>query len=246
MTDPEDHNAPALPTDDGLAWLAFAELNAGNERYRTMTMKHPQTYHAEMLRLAGAKQQTPTVCILGCADSRVPPEIVFDQGLGDMFVVRVAGNVADDDAQASLEYAVQQFTPPPSLIVVLGHESCGAVQAAAIASKDASVPQAVKAEFEKHHEHSPISRKLNALAGLIMPAVTATREARPDPVHWASRLDHAVCQNVKAHVAILRDNDIIREKGTFVIGARYAFQTGQVEWLTPLPRSKPKPVSGRI
>jgi len=121
-----------------------------------------------MLGLAIA--QSPEVCILACADSRVSPEIIFDLGLGALFVVRVAGNFADEDNQASLEYAVQHFSPPPALIVVLGHERCGAIQAAAITFDPCSVAPEKVAEFG--HHPAP-SARLVSLVTRLQPAILA-------------------------------------------------------------------------
>lgn len=100
-------------------------LLQGNERYVLGTSVHCNNHFARRAELAG--YQHPFAMVLGCADSRVPPEIVFDQGLGDIFTVRVAGNIADANAIGSFEYAVLHFAP--SVLVVLGHDSCGAVSA---------------------------------------------------------------------------------------------------------------------
>jgi len=105
---------------------ALRELVAGNQRYFVAKVAHPrQTLER---RREVAHGQHPFAAILGCSDSRVPPEILFDQGLGDLFVVRVAGNVVDDVVLGSLEYAVDHLAVP--LVVVLGHGKCGAVTAA--------------------------------------------------------------------------------------------------------------------
>ena len=182
-----------------------------------------------------ATGQTPKCCVLACADSRVPPEIVFDQGVGDLFVVRVAGNFADEDNQASLEYALQHFTPPPAVIVVLGHERCGAVQAAAISFDEASFSPKVVATFK--HQPAP-SDKLTALVTRLKPAIDATREDPPprtDDGH-AARLDTAVRWNVRDTVVTLQNNPVMKgflEDGRLLfIGARYDLDTGEVEWLT--------------
>ncbi len=98
---------------------------AGNNRYLEGNLEHP---HQTLERRGDlASGQEPFACVLSCADSRVPPEIVFDQGLGDLFVLRVAGNIVNDMIMGSLEYAVEHLGA--SLIVVLGHKRCGAVSA---------------------------------------------------------------------------------------------------------------------
>ena len=104
---------------------ALERLMAGNNRYVTAKQTHPDQTPERRIELRAG--QNPFAVILGCADSRVPPEVIFDQGLGDLFVVRVAGNILDDIVLASLEYAVIHLRTP--LIMVLGHSKCGAVGA---------------------------------------------------------------------------------------------------------------------
>ncbi len=115
------------------AWRA---LRQGNERFITGRAEHPSQSAEHRARLAAG--QRPTAMVFGCADSRVPSEIVFDQGLGDVFVVRTAGHVIDSAVLGSIEYAVSVLNVP--LIVVLGHESCGAVSATLAALDDGKVP----------------------------------------------------------------------------------------------------------
>ncbi|GAA1636539.1 carbonic anhydrase [Catellatospora bangladeshensis] len=124
---------PALPPTDSAQHdpphrtsHALARLAAGNRRFRLGAARHPHQQPHRRHQLATG--QHPFVITLGCADSRVAPEIVFDQGLGDVFDNRVAGNIADDLLMASVAYALEHFDPP--LLVVLGHERCGAVTAA--------------------------------------------------------------------------------------------------------------------
>ena len=106
---------------------ALRRLTDGNRRYVAGCMTHPDQSPGRRVALVGG--QRPFAAVLGCADSRVPPEVIFDQGLGNLFVVRVAGNVADDLVTGSLEYAAEHLHVP--LVVVLGHSSCSAVAAAA-------------------------------------------------------------------------------------------------------------------
>ncbi|QEN16298.1 carbonic anhydrase [Mycolicibacterium sp. ELW1] len=115
------------------AWKALKE---GNERFVAGQPQHPSQSIEDRARLAGG--QTPTAVIFGCADSRVAAEIIFDQGLGDMFVVRTAGHVIDSAVLGSIEYAVGVLNVP--LITVLGHDSCGAVKATLSALDDGAVP----------------------------------------------------------------------------------------------------------
>lgn len=119
--------AAAEPAPDGLPPdAAWQRLIAGNLRFRTGRQRHPHEQLAWRESLVDG--QHPFACVLACADSRVPPELVFDHGLGDLFTVRAAGEMLDDAVIGSLEYAVEHLGT--GLIVVLGHESCGAVSAA--------------------------------------------------------------------------------------------------------------------
>jgi carbonic anhydrase len=115
------------------AWKALKE---GNERFVSGQVEHPSQGIEDRARLAHG--QKPTAVVFGCADSRVAAEIIFDQGLGDMFVVRTAGHVADSAVLGSIEYAVTVLDVP--LVVVLGHDNCGAVKATLSALDDGEVP----------------------------------------------------------------------------------------------------------
>ena len=115
------------------AWKALKE---GNERFVAGQPEHPSQSIEHRASLA--EEQKPTAVVFGCADSRVAAEIIFDQGLGDMFVVRTAGHVIDSAVLGSVEYAVTVLNVP--LIVVLGHDSCGAVKATLAALDDGAVP----------------------------------------------------------------------------------------------------------
>jgi carbonic anhydrase len=106
--------------------IALNQLVEGNRRYVNNNRTYPNQSHSNRLFLK--KGQKPHTVILGCSDSRVPPEHVFDQGFGDLFVIRVAGNVIDDIVLGSIEYAVEHLGA--GLVMVLGHSDCGAVQAA--------------------------------------------------------------------------------------------------------------------
>ena len=120
-------------TNPVTAWKALKE---GNDRFVAGKPEHPSQSIAHRASLAEA--QKPTAVVFGCADSRVAAEIIFDQGLGDMFVVRTAGHVIDSAVLGSIEYAVTVLNVP--LIVVLGHDSCGAVKATLSAIDDGAVP----------------------------------------------------------------------------------------------------------
>src|SRR5437764_7941085 len=186
---------------------AISKLKEGNGLYTSGNVQHPgQT--AER-RTEMAKTQDPVSAIVSCSDSRLPPEIVFDQGLGDLFVVRVAGNVINDEGLGSVEYTVDHLGT--RLILVLGHQSCGAVKAA-------RETIAAKGKAPGHIE---------SLVTAIKPAVEAT--AKDD-------LETTVKANVKNVVQALRSSTPILqakvESGEIqVIGGYYSLDTGAVTFL---------------
>jgi len=193
---------------------ALATLKAGNEHYVAGRLDHPHANAARMHELAAG--QHPCAAVLSCADSRVPPEIVFDQGLGDLFTIRVAGNVAGDTEIASIEYAAEHLDVP--LVIVLGHQKCGAVTAA------------VEAGEAPGH--------LPSLVNAIRPAVEKTKGMSGD------RVANAVRANVQLVVAELRASqpilaERIAKHELRVAGAVYSLDTGRVEWLPqPAPTSR--------
>lgn len=152
-------------------------LMDGNARYAAGRSTHPDLDMNRRAQVAAA--QAPFASILACADSRVAPELIFDQGLGDLFTCRVAGNVVDDAVLASLEYSVIHLGS--TLIMVLGHERCGAVKATIDA-------------LSGHGSDEDKGTKIGALAALIAPAVNAVPADAPD------RLDAAVSLNA-SHAA---------------------------------------------
>ncbi|WP_329038791.1 carbonic anhydrase [Streptomyces sp. NBC_01725] len=133
---------------------ALAELSAGNRRWRTFHQQHP--HESQSVRQALVSGQDPFALILGCIDSRVPPELVFDQGLGDLMTVRSAGEVLDEAVLGSIAYGVLELGIP--LVLVLGHQSCGAVAAAVHAEETGeSLPahiQYIADQIEPAIDHS--------------------------------------------------------------------------------------------
>jgi carbonic anhydrase len=191
-------------------------LKEGNTRYVEGKPRHPHQ-DRERRALTSAQGQHPLATVLTCSDSRVPPEIIFDQGLGDIFVVRVAGNVAATDEIGSIEYAVDHLNTP--LVVVLGHTQCGAVAAVV---NDAKLPPNIAALIEP-----------------IKPAVARAREDHPDAANDVI-LNAAIQDNVWQAIAdMLAQSPIIREKvkdgQVKVVGALYDIDTGKVQWLGPHP-----------
>ena len=193
-------------TDDKVtADSALAELKAGNEHHISHRYRHPHENADRQRQLASG--QNPHAEILSCSDSRVPPEIIFDQGLGDLFVVRVAGNVATDVELGSLEYGAEHLHVP--LLVVLGHQHCGAVTAAV--------------EGDKAEGH------IRALIKLLSPAVENSRAMPGDLV------ENSVKTNVEMVVKQLGADPILRElvhEGKLrIVGSVYSLDTGAVTWL---------------
>lgn len=196
------NNNPQLPTSDE----AIARLMAGNARYVDTKMEHPRRTSERRKELAGGQQ--PFAIILGCADSRVSPTVLFDQGLGDLFVIRVAGNVADTAALASIEYAAAVLETP--LLVVLGHSSCGAV-GAAVAGGD-------------------LPGHLPDLVEMIQPAVDSVKDAGGD------LLDNAVKANAKRVADQLATSQpvlagLVKDGKLKVVAAEYFLEDGRVELL---------------
>jgi carbonic anhydrase len=200
--DPAHPEQPTVAPAD-----AVSKLKEGNGRYTSGNLQHPGQTTERRAELT--KDQHPFAVILSCSDSRVPPEIVFDQGLGDLFVVRVAGNVIDDHGLGSIEYAVDHLGA--RLIVVLGHQSCGAVKAA-------KETIAAKSKAPGH---------IQSLVTAIQPVVEAT--AKDD-------LDTTVKANVKHVVQALRSSTpILKAKvasgDVQVTGGYYSLDTGAVTFL---------------
>lgn len=183
---------------------ALQKLMDGNRRYIDQKRTFPDQSRSRILEVA--KGQNPFATILGCSDSRVAPEILFDQGLGDLFDIRVAGNFIDNVVLGNMEYAVLELGVP--LLVVLGHERCGAVKAAL--------------------DGKPVPGHIGSLVRAIKPAVSATKGQPGDA--W----DNAVRANVKMSVNNLKARSPILAKaikaGTLkVVGGRYDLDTGTVE-----------------
>jgi carbonic anhydrase len=184
---------------------------AGNARFVGGTARFPTVQKDVLAELAGG--QHPFATILGCSDSRVPPELVFDAGFGDLFIIRVAGNVVSPEVMGSLQYAGLHLRTP--LFVVLGHEGCGAV-AAALASRDEAVPHASRIEL---------------LVQSILPALDGVDGRLPAD----ARLTAAVEANVRWTMRQLLDTPEGRarmEEGAYtLVGAVYELQTGRVRFL---------------
>lgn len=202
--------------------LPLERLTAGNKRFVAGETIHPN--QGLDRRSEVAKGQKPFAIVLTCADSRVSPEIVFDQGLGDLFVVRVAGNVVDPFTLASIEYAVEHLGS--TLLVVLGHERCGAVKAALDFKPAFHEPHGKEPEHEGH---------IPNLLAEIAPAVSEARKWQGDLFENAIKAN--VLQTTKK-VALKRPLSSMIESGKLtVIGAVYDLDSGLVKTVS---QSKPK------
>jgi carbonic anhydrase len=213
-TDVSEYLGRPAPTIDGKSGLSPDEalhlLQAGNAAFLEDKIHTPDISAARRLELASG--QAPFCAYVSCSDSRVPPELLFGRGLGELFIIRNAGNTVDTVAKGSIEFAVAVLGVP--LLVVMGHEACGAVKAAmSVVEENAEFPGAIGTMVEP-----------------IIPAVLAARKQDGDAT------ENAVKQNVRRVVANLRKNsDPIllepQQKGTLkVVGAYYSLRTGKVDF----------------
>ena len=201
---------------------ALERLKEGNRRFVAGAPSlDTLTNHARRSEFVAG--QEPFAVILGCSDSRVPVEIVFDQGLGDLFVIRVAGNIVAPSQIGSVEFAAERFGT--RLVVVLGHTSCGAIQATLDDLQQAGGPQ---------------SLNLGSIVARIRPSVEGllATELRHD--HDALARE-AVRANVRVSADYLRHGSevlerLIRKDGLQVVGAEYSLETGVVEFFDGVPR----------
>jgi carbonic anhydrase len=205
------------------ARAGLERLRAGNRRFASGAPgRDPlgvQTRRGEV-----AANQEPFAAILGCSDSRVPVEIVFDQGLGDLFVIRVAGNIVAPSQIGSVEFAAERFGT--RLVVVLGHSSCGAVLATL---EELQRPTGTR------------SRNLDSIVDRIRPAVEGllATDGRPAP---DALVRQAVRANIRASASHLRHGSpviehLVRSDGLFVVGAEYSLETGVVDFFDGMPEA---------
>ena len=186
---------------------ALQRLREGNERY--VANKSTDLNESQSRRAALAQGQNPFATIFSCVDSRVPPELIFDRGLGDLFVIRTAGHVIDNAVLGSLEFGVAELKIP--LLMVLGHEKCGAV----------------KATVEAVEKNATAEGDINWLVEGIRPAVEEVKSQSGD------LLDNAVKANVTLTVERLKGSAILSEalekSELQIVGGRYDLDTGMVE-----------------
>ncbi|HEY3935600.1 MAG TPA: carbonic anhydrase [Gemmatimonadales bacterium] len=196
---------------------ALIRLRDGNRRF-AQHVSGSDSYLSHTRRADLAAKHPPFAVILGCSDARVPAEIIFDQGLGDLFVIRVAGNIVAPSQVASVEFAAARFGT--RLVVVLGHSDCGAIRATI---------------DELRHPAPAGSHALDAIVNRVRPSVEEllTTELANDDAALAA---HAVRGNIRASVSHLRHGSQLieqlgRDDGLWVVGAEYSVETGVVEFL---------------
>jgi carbonic anhydrase len=194
---------------------ALERLREGNQRFASDT-RSGNTSASEARRNELAAGQAPFAIVLGCSDSRVPAEIVFDQGLGDLFVIRVAGNIVAASQVGSVEFAAARFGT--RLVVVLGHSQCGAILAT----------------LEELQQPTDQSRNLRSIVDRVRPSVEAllSTELRHDP---EALVRQAVRANIRASADHLRHGSevleqLVQTNGLLVVGAEYSLETGVVEF----------------
>jgi len=195
---------------------ALDRLRDGNHRF-VSGRRSRDAQPTESRRAEVSDEQKPFAIILGCSDSRVPAEIIFDQGLGDLFVIRVAGNIVAPSQIGSVEFAAAQFDA--RLVVVLGHSQCGAVAATL---EELQQPM----EFQSHNIRSIIDR----IRPSVEPLLNSGLEKDSDAL-----LARAIRANVDFAVSHLRHGSVIlerlvEEEGLMVVGAEYSLETGEVEF----------------
>lgn len=204
---------------------ALQQLQKGNRRFvsddRSRDVATGQSRRSEL-----ALWQEPFAIILGCSDSRVPAEIVFDQGLGDLFVIRVAGNIVASSQVGSVEFAAARFGT--RLVVVLGHSRCGAILA-------------TLEQLQQPMENQ--SRNLRSIVDRVRPAVEPllVTELKHDPellVREAVRANIRISANHLRHGSELLEQ-LIQNDGLIVVGAEYSLETGVVEFFDGLPQDHP-------
>ena len=201
---------------------ALQRLQDGNRRFASGVRSH-DTLSSETRRNELTSGQEPFAIILGCSDSRVPSEIVFQQGLGDLFVIRVAGNIVASSQVDSVEFAAARFGT--RLVVVLGHSQCGAILAT----------------LEELQQSTAQSRNLRSIVDRVRPSVEPllATDIRHDP---NALVELAVRANIRASADHLRHGSevlerLILKEGLIVVGAEYSLETGLVDFFDAVPEA---------
>jgi carbonic anhydrase len=205
------HNTMAVHHPSISADEALERLVEGNERFLAGHTRWERVTVAALANLASGQQ--PYATILGCSDSRVPPELVFDAGLGELFVVRVAGNVFSGEVAGTLQYAGVHLQTP--LFVVLGHSGCG-VMAAALEARASGAPQ-----------HS----RIRLLVESVLPALEGVDQSLPADTQMAIGVEQNVRWTLKQVAETPEGQARLREGRFKLVGAIYDMATGRVHWL---------------
>lgn len=205
------------------AQQSLNRLRDGNRRF-VAEIRSENAVASQTRRREVALAQEPFAVILGCSDSRVPAELVFDQGLGDLFVIRVAGNIVAPSQIGSVEFAVGRYGT--RLVVVLGHTRCGAI----LATID---------ELQRRTEEQ--SRNLRSIVDRIRPSVAALMDAglaqdRDELVHQAIRANIRMSVNQLRHGSEILEQQV-QAQGLLIVGAEYSLETGVVEFFDGVPAS---------
>lgn len=194
---------------------ALERLREGNRRFAA-NVRGSDAFVSELRRTEVAGGQQPFAIILGCSDSRVPAEIIFDQGLGDLFVIRVAGNIVAPSQVGSVEFAAERYST--RLVVVVGHSQCGAILAT----------------LEELRGPTSASHNLRSIVDRVRPSVESLlkTDLRDDP---DALVREAVRANIRASTNHLRHGsqvleELIRKQGLLVVGAEYSLETGVVDF----------------
>lgn len=202
---------------------ALNRLRIGNDRF-VAEVRHPSPLTGQARRSQLVSGQKPFAIILGCSDSRVPAELIFDQGLGDLFVIRVAGNIVAPSLVGSIEFAAEKFDT--RLVVVLGHSTCGAVLATL---EELEQPSASRSP----NLRSIVDRIRPAVEGLLETELRQNKEAL---VHQAVRANIRASANHLRHGSQILE-ELIQHEGLLVVGAEYSLETGRVDFFDGLPES---------
>jgi carbonic anhydrase len=211
---------------------ALTRLREGNRRF-IANVRGIDALLSQHRRVELANQQNPFAIVLGCSDSRAPAEILFDQGLGDLFVIRVAGNIVAPSQIASVEFAAQRFGIP--LVVLMGHSRCGAIEA--------TLEAIARPQDDSLHS-------LRSIVDRVRPAIeplTRTELAR-DPV---ALRHHCVRANVRAAANHLRHGSpaieqLVLQGNVTVVGAEYDLESGVVDFFDGVPELSQPPPSARL
>ncbi len=201
---------------------ALKLLEEGNKRFVSDLPNH--SIHTGLVhRNLSTKEQEPFAIILGCSDSRVPAEIVFDQGLGDLFVIRVAGNIVAPSQVGSVEFAAEMFGT--RLVVVMGHSECGAI-----------LTTLQQLGHPVEHQSPNLRSIVDRVRPSVEPLLATDLINRPDDL-----INMAVRENIRASANQLRTGSelleqLIQLQGLVVVGAEYSLKTGVVEFFDGIPQ----------